>query len=82
MHYATQRCKELDYFVMWSSLVASAGNEGMFQTSCTLPISLNVDCNAGKCESSKNQLIWSQSLNIHLPRACTYNNLSMYWSTF
>ena len=30
MHLATQNCSELDHFVMWSSLVASAGNEGAF----------------------------------------------------
>ena len=28
LHKASLQCKELDHFVMWSSFVASAGNEG------------------------------------------------------
>lgn len=28
MDLATRNCKDLEHFVMWSSFVASAGNEG------------------------------------------------------
>lgn len=37
MHNATKKCKQLDYFVMWSSLVASAGNEGTPQSVTAFP---------------------------------------------
>lgn len=38
MDLATRHCKELEHFVMWSSFVASAGNEG----TPTLTISLTL----------------------------------------
>lgn len=31
MDLATRKCKELEHFIMWSSFVASAGNEGTFE---------------------------------------------------
>ena len=44
MDLATRHCKDLEHFVMWSSFVASAGNEGtgIFQRILVWPILLRL----------------------------------------
>ena len=40
LHQASLHCKELDHFVMWSSFVATAGNEGALPR-LGFPVSFN-----------------------------------------